>query len=189
MSIPETTILPMNSDRIQKGGKDLDRYIRDLVLKLQNNYSDVAEAINGQFRRDTDIGNHQWKPVIKDSVTDTTTFNYTHQTGWVLRQGVLVDVWFDVQWGSESGTIGGNMILELPYQVAITNNKPFVGVLQSSVFTYTGGTEAVINAVSDTFTAEIWNVGDTFTTANQASVAAGHLIGNIRYVGKGIERS
>lgn len=76
------------------------------------------------------------------------------------------------------------MYLELPYKVAVTTEKPFVGLLQPSVFTFTGGTECVINAISDTYRGEIWNTGSAFTTANQGSVAAGHLIGHIRYIGQ-----
>ncbi len=189
MTIPETTILPLHADRIKQGGDGLERYFRDLVKKLQDDYSTIVGNVNGSIRTDTDFGNTKWEPVVVDSANAGTTFTYTHQVGWVLRQGLIVDVWFDVLWTGNTGNITGNMTIELPYKAAITEEKPFVGLIQSSVFAYTGGTECVINATSDTFTGEIWNTGDGFTTANQGSVASGHLIGAIRYVGQAIERS
>ncbi len=189
MTLPINSILPLHSEKIKAGGDDLDKYIRELVFTLQRQYEDVAQAVNGDFRRDVDEGNRKFQPTIKDTAKPGTTFTYDHQVGIVLRTGILVDLWFDVEWIANSGDITGNMFLELPYKVAITKEKPFVGVLQASVFTYTGGTECVINAQSNTFRGEIWNTGDGFPTANQGSVAAGHLIGNLRYVGQQIERS
>ena len=189
MTLPITTILPLHSERIKEGGDGLDSYMRELVFTLQRQYENVAQAVNGDIRRNVDTGSTQWIPVIRDSANSGTTFTYDHQVGWVLRKGIIVDVWFDVKWTSNTGAITGNMYLELPYKVAITEEKPFVGVLQTSVFSYTAGTGCVINAQSDTFQGDIWNTGDGFTTANQGSVASGHLIGNLRYVGVGIERS
>ena len=189
MTLPLTTILPVHSERIKEGGDSLDKYIRELVFTLQRQYEDVAQAVNGNIRRNTDVGNAQFIPTIRDSTNAATTFTYDHQVAYVLRQGIFVDYWFDVEWTANSGAITGNMYVQLPYKVAITEEKPFVGVLQPSVFTYTAGTECVINAQSDTYQGDIWNVGDGFTTANQGSVAAGHLIGNIRYVSQGIERN
>lgn len=188
MSIPDTTILPLHADRILQGGQGLERYFRDLVGKLQENYATVAEGVNGKFRRDTDFANQQWEPIIIDSANPGTTFVYTHQVGWALRKGIMVDLWFDVLWTNNSGAITGNMTIVLPYKVAITEQKPFVGLVQTSVFAYTAGTGCVINAQSNSFNLEVWNVGSGFTTANQSSVASGHLLGNIRYVGQGLER-
>lgn len=190
MTLPITTILPIHSGKIQQGGKELDSYMRELIFTLQRQYEDLANAINGDFKRSVDPGSFQWTPVVGDSADNDTTFNYDHQVGLALRTGLLVDIWFDVEWTSvASGTTAGNMEIDLPYQVTESLQKPFVGVVQPSVFTYTGGTECVINARPESFLLDVWNVGDGFTTANQGSVTAGHLIGNIRYVGKEIERS
>jgi len=146
MTLPITTILPIHSERIKEGGDSLDKYFRELIFSLQRQYEDVAQAVNGDVRRSVDSGNTQFVPKIRDSADDTTTFNYNHQIAYVLRQGISVDYWFDVEWISvSSGTTGGNMYVDLPYKVAIIAQKPFVGVLQSSVFTYTAGTECVIN--------------------------------------------
>lgn len=189
MTLPLNTILPLHSERIKEGGKSLDHYMRELIFTLQRQYEDVAQAVNGDFRRSVDAGNNQWTPVLRDTANAGTTFTYDHQVGTVLRKGLIVDAWFDVEWTAATGATTGNMYLELPYEVAISEEKPFVGSLQTSVFTYTGGTQCVVNAIPNTYRLEVWNVGSGFTTANQSSGTAGHLLGHIRYVGQGIERS
>lgn len=188
MSIPTNIQLPIQTERILSGNpKELEKYLRELTFSLQRMYEELAHGINGDIRTNTLEPNRRWTPLLKDTANSGTTFTYTHQIGWVYRRGIFVDVWFDVQWSSNSGAITGNMYIELPYQVAVTNEKPFVGVVQPSIFAYTGGTECVSNAINNTYRCEVWNVGDGFTTANQGSVAAGHLIGHLRYIGQSDE--
>jgi hypothetical protein len=185
MTLPTTTILPLHSERIKEGGEDLDSYLRELVFTLQRQYEDIAQAVNGDIRNDVSQGSKQFLPTLNGSTPGT--FTYTKQVGWVLRQGLMVDVWGDVAWSS-AGTAAGNLFVELPYKVAISETMPFVGIVQPSAVVYTGGTGIVINAIGDTYRGEFWNVGDGFTTANQSVVAAGRLIFHIRYLGQGIER-
>jgi len=185
MTVPSTIILPLHSEKVLSGEpKDLDKYIRELVFSLQTMYEQLAQGVNGDIRADFSEPGRLWTPLLKDSGDTTTTFTYDHQVGWVQRKGINVDVWFDIKWTAASAALTGNMYVELPYKVAVTNQKPFVGVAQPSIFTYTGGTECVINAISDTYRAEVWNCGSGFTTANQAAVTAGQLIGHIRYIGQ-----
>lgn len=158
-------------------------------------YEDMAQSINGDMRGAFGTANENWTPILKGTSV-TGTFTYTHQVGWALRQGLLVDCWYDVAW-TGSGTAAGNLYVELPYEVASSNQDssvsaslqtPFVGVVQSSTLAYTGGTGIVLNAIPNTFRGEFWNVGTAFATANQAVVAAGRLIGHVRYLGHGYER-
>ena len=189
MTIPSNIILPLHSEMVKSGKPDdLDKYLRELIFSLQTMYEQLAQGVNGDIRADFSEAGRTWTPILKDTANAGTTFTYDHQIGWVLRQGLIVDVWFDIKWTANTGAITGNMYIELPYKVAVTEQKPFVGVLQPSVFTYTGGTECVINAIDDTYRGEIWNCGSAFTTANQASAAAGHLIGHIRYIGQQDEK-
>lgn len=190
MTLPTTNILPIQTEKIEAGGKDLSGYMRELVFTLERQYEDLAQTVNGSTRRSVDEGNVKWEPTVVDSLGGI-TFTYDHQVGNVLRQGLMVDVWFDVSWSAvATGVItAGKMEIELPYKVALISEMPFVGVVQPSVFTFTGGTECVINAVPDSYTLEVWNTGDAFTTAQQGSVSAGQLRGHIRYVGQRIERS
>jgi len=189
MTLPTNIILPLRTDMVRSGNaEDLDKYMRELVFSLQRMYEQLSQGVNGDIRANFLEPDRRWTPVLKDTANSGTTFTYDHQIGWVHRQGIFVDVWADVKWTANSGAITGNMFLELPYKVAVTDQKPFVGVVQPSIFTFTGGTACVVNAIDDTYRAEIWNTGDAFTTANQGSVAAGHLIMHIKYIGQNEER-
>lgn len=180
--IPTDPNLPLHSDFIQGvDKKDLDKYIRELVFSLQQMYSNIAQGLNGQFRADFLPDSSSWFPVL-DGESVSGTFTYTHQSGFVYRQGILIDVWFDVEWSS-AGTASGNLYLILPYKVAVVNQIPFVGVIQSSGITYTGGTGININALTDTYKGILYNTGSGFTTATQQVVSSGRLIGYLRYVG------
>lgn len=185
MSVPSTIIFPLHADRILSGNPEqLEKYFRELIFTLENMYESLSQGINGDFRTDFLDTDSNWTPLLRDTVNSGTTFTYSHQIGWVIRKGLMVDAWFDIGWTNNIGSITGNMYIELPYEVAITNQKPFVGLLQPSGFTYSGGTECVINGISDSFRGEIWNTGSGFNTSNQSSVSSGQLIGHLRYVGK-----
>ena len=188
MTLPTNIILPLHTEHITSGKpEDMEKYLRELNFALQQMYEQIAQATNGDIRADYGVGRQNWTPVLKGTTTPG-TFTYNHQAGWVLRKGITTDVWFDVSWSS-AGTAAGNLYVELPYKVAVSNQKPFVGVVQSSVLTYTGGTGIVINGIQDTYRGEFWNVGSGFTTANQAVVGAGQLIGHLRYIGQADERA
>lgn len=182
MTLPETNILPLRQD-FEKWD-DLNKYLRELVFELTERDVQVAEAVNGYIKANAFVQKDQWTPTLDGSTGNG--FTYTHQIGWVYRQRLLVDVWFDVAWSATTAT--GNLFLDLPYLVAVSAEKPFVGVVQSSTFAYTGGTGIVINAIPNTYRGEFWNVGTGFATANQAVAAAGQVIGHVRYIGVFDER-
>lgn len=188
MTIPTNIIFPFHSEHILTGNpQDLERYLKELNFSLQQMYEQLAQGINGDIRADYGTGSQNWTPTLNGSSTPG-TFTYTNQAGWVLRQGIMTDVWFDITWSS-AGAAAGNLYVELPYKVALSNQKPFVGVVQPSGITYTGGTEMVINGISNTYRGELWNTGSGFTTANQSVVASGQLIGHLRYIGQQDERA
>lgn len=183
MTLPSNIILPLHTDAIKSDdGEAKERYFRELTFSLQRMYEDLAQGINGDIRADYGSGRENWTPVLKGT-SIVGTFTYAHQSGWALRQGLLTDVWFDVQWSS-AGTATGNLYVELPYKVAVSTQKSMVGVVQSSTLAYTGGTGIVINGIGNTYRGEFWNVGDGFTTANQGIPASGQLIGHLRYMGQ-----
>lgn len=190
MTLPQTINLPIHTDRIESGDPaQLASYMRDLVFELQNMYSDLADNINGSVRADYDIQQSSWLPTLKGS-TGAGNFTYVHQTGYSLRRGIMVDVWFDVQWSATGGATG-NLVVNLPYKVAkvsTANTLPFVGTCQPSNVTFTGGTDLVVNASPDTYDGEIWYTGNGVATGNQLVVATGRLIGHVRYIGQGNER-
>ena len=184
MTLPSTIIFPLRSNFTQL--PDVNRYLVDLTYIMQRMYEDLAQGINGDIRASAYTQRNEWTPTMVGTTTPG-TFTYAHQIGWVLRQGIIVDVWFDIQWSASGGAVG-NLFLQLPYQVAITEQKPFTSTLQTSTIAYGAGrTLLSINAISDTFRGEIWSSGSAVATANVAVAAAGQLIGHIRYIGKGDE--
>lgn len=190
MSLPVNIQLPLLTDFYKADDPDsLRSYNRELIYAIQTMYEDIANELNGTIRSDSQVQRSQWKPVLNGTVSGT--FTYTHQVGWVFRRGLLIDVWGDVKWTSP-GTASGSLYVELPYAVAVSDEKPFVGVVQSSSITYTTGTGIVINAIpsttSDSYQAQFWNVGNGIPTGNQSVVSSGQLIFNIRYLGKDDER-
>ena len=191
MTLPTNINLPLHSDRIQsEDPKQLDNYFRDLVFELTRMYERIAQGVNGDIRGDFGLTEATWTPTIK-GITEgaAPVVTYTHQVGYVLRKTLIVDVWFDIEW-SAVVDFSGSLYVDLPYKVAMVSTAstmPFVGVVQPSDITYTGGTEMVINAIPDTFRGELWNVGDAFTTANQIIPATGRLIGHLRYLGTALE--
>lgn len=183
MTLPVNIILPLRSEDIRSNDpRKHEEYQRELIFRLQQMYADIVQNVNGDIRE------------FIATVSGTTIVGvgtYDHQIGWYLRQGLMVDVWFDVQWTAHTGT--GNLFLNLPYRVFNTRasgatNKPFVGVLQPSSVTFAVGTAAVINAIPKTFRGEIWEYGSGIPTVNIAIAATGHIIGHVRYVGIEFER-
>lgn len=181
MTLPTNIILPIPPSNPEENSK----YSQRLIGSLQRMYEDLADKINGDFRSQYGQQDDSWTPILKGATT-AGTFTYTSQIGWSLRQGIMVDAWFTITWTS-SGGAAGNLYLELPYKVAISNGMPFVGLIQPSGITFTGGTGIIMNAIQNTFRGELWNVGDGFTTANQSVIASGSINGHIRYIGQEFE--
>ncbi len=183
MTLPTNNILPLHTEAILSGEPEqLEKYMRELVFSLQRRDEDVVQNVNGSTK--------EFTPTVSGAST-TGSGTYANQTGWYLRQGIMVDIWFDVEWTAHSGI--GNLFLNLPYKTFNTRapletNKPFVGVLQPDSVTFAAGTAAVINAIPNTFRGEIWEYGSGIATANIAIAGTGQLIGHIRYVGTEFER-
>jgi len=185
MTIPQETILPVHSERIMAGGHDLDRYIRELVKKLTEDYQSLAQGVNGELRNDQDTGIRAYTPTISGS-TAAGAGTYTHQNGWVFRQGLLVDVWFDIRWSAHTGT--GNLLVDLPYLVAQNSQEPWVCAVAAQNITFTDYLTG--NALSNTRTLEILDNRSGTTWANIAITNADTTLrGHVRYVGQQIERT
>src|SRR5690606_9321337 len=149
MTVATNIVLPLHSEKIRSGNpEELEKYLRELVFSLQRMYEDVAQGINGDIRADFSEPDRSWTPILKDTANSGTTFTYDHQKGWVLRQGLLVDVWFDVEWTANTGAITGNMYIELPYNVAVTGVIPVVCILQHSALIYSVATEYHVYYIS-----------------------------------------
>jgi len=179
MTLPTDIILPQPKD--YKGAEGSADMLNDLIFDLQNMYEQLANQINGTIRNYADVDQSQWVPTINGS-TGAGATTYTQQIGWVFRQGIVTDVWFDIAWSAT--TASGNLFIDLPYIVTKSNQKPFVGVLQPSSIAYGAGkTDLVCNAIPSTFRLEIWTTGSAVATSNLAVVGSGQLIGHCRYIG------
>lgn len=186
MTVPTNWQFPLHAERIlSEEHEEQEKHWREFIFSVQRMYEELAQGINGDIRANSLEPNRKWTPTLEGAGTPG-TFTYDHQIGWVYRSGIFTDVWFDIKW-TAAGTAAGNLYVELPYLVAVSSEKPFVGVVQSSSITYTGGTGIVVNAIPNTYRGEFWNVGSAFATANQAVVASGQLIGHIRYIGQADE--
>lgn len=182
MTVPENWNFPLHVERFTSlKGEERERAWREMVFDLKRMYEELAYGINGNLRSYASGSPSVWTPTLDGSTTGT--FTYDHQVGWVWRKGFYVELWYDVKW-TAVGTAANNLYLQLPYEVATTAQKPFIGPVQSSGVTYTGGTNLFMNAITDTYRGEFWYAGSGVAAANQQVVASGQLSGHIRYIGK-----
>ena len=184
MTLPTTTTLPLNHEQIQAGGLPLDKYITDLVFSLQRKYEDVVHVVNGTIRRDVDSGARQFIPTVSGA-TIVGVGTYVHQDGWVLRQGLMVDFWFDIHWTAHTGT--GTLLVDLPYQCALSNHYPFVGVISAANITFNG----YLTGMVDTGTRNML-IHDNISAGAFINITVPNadtkVRGNVRYVGVQVER-
>lgn len=176
MSIPQFWNFPQDSSDTKA-----------LVTSLEEMYQKVAEGINGEYRASFLNRENQFTPVVYDSGNTSTTFTYTHQSGWVYRQGLMTQVWLDVAWTAASASLTGDLYIGLPYVVGRAVENPFVGVCQPSGFAFTAGTGCVLQAIPSTYRLEVWNTGNGVTTNNQSAVTSGRVMGHIVYPGRSDE--
>jgi len=176
MSLPSNIILPLRVD--YSSSEDMDRYLTDLVYELQGMYENLTNNINGFIRNYADVDQSQWLPTLNGTVAGD--FTYTQQVGWSIRQGIYTEIFADISWTAT--TAAGNLYLELPYRVTLSDGMPFVGTVQASNLTYLGN-YLVINAIPNTYRGEIFSVAPTAPTVNVAVAASGRLIIHSRFIG------
>ena len=160
MSLPTDIKLPDVPDDLEKG--PVTDYLNELVFELQNSYERTTYNVNGSFRNSGEVDGTEWIPTISGSTTAGTS-TYTKQVGWSLRQGIMTEIWFDIEWGAIGGR-AGTLRLELPYKV-ISNppatggfpGQPFVGAAYTSQLNYmtAGQTAATVTPIPGTYFAHI----------------------------------
>jgi len=176
MTLPTSIDLPLRVD--YQNDEDLDRYLRDLVYELQEMYERITENVNGYIRNYADVDQTKWIPTLNGTVAGD--FTYTQQVGWSIRQGIYTEIFADISWTAT--TSAGNLYLELPYIVTLSDGMPFVGTVQASNVVYLGN-YLVINAIPNTYRGEIYSVTPAGATANLAVPASGRLIIHSKYIG------
>lgn len=175
--LPQEIIFPLRANQIKSGDPaDLELYMRDLINELTEMYTNIVNNVNGTLT--------QWTPVVKGfAVAGLGT--YTRQTGWYLRQGLIVDLWYDVAWTAHTGA--GALIMNMPFKAANTQNTPWVGGNWSDIPLTAGYTNLVMSINSDSFDGVLLQTGSGVAIANAVLPAAGRIIGHVRYVGKEFE--
>lgn len=157
-------------------------YLQDLIFELQNMYEETAEHVNGVFRNSDDVDGSAYIPTLEGSVI-AGTFQYTHKSSYVLRQGLMSDVWYSVGWTS-SGTATGNLCLVLPYKVVKKSNMLWTGscFLENAIFG-AGRTSVVCAATSDSYKLNFESYGSGVTKNIINVYGSGSVTGHIRYIG------
>jgi len=179
MTLPTDILFPLPNN--YNNSEDVDPYLNDLVFSLQNMYGQLAQHTNGVFRNYADVDSSQWIPTVAGT-SSVGAFTYDQQFGWVLRQGIMVDVFFNISWSASTGT--GNLYVELPYLVTKSSGTPFNGVLQTSAINYgIGNTVAVVSGIPGTYRGELLGTGSTSDTSNITVPSAGKIMGHLRYIG------
>jgi hypothetical protein len=166
-------------------------YLHELTYRLEEAYERVAISTNGTYLyanpdSTTTIQQGVWTPEVF-GVSTAGAGTYDHQVGYTVRKGIVVDVFFDIQWSAHTGS--GNMYVELPYKVRKADNMPFVSPAQTSNYTLGSIDYAVFNAIPDTYRLELWSVTTAAATANIALDTAARVIGSITYIGQEDEGS
>lgn len=184
MTLPSNIIFPLHSDRIKSDDpKERDDYIRELVFSLQRMYENIAGSVNGSISNDQTQGLTNYTPVVTGTTGVNGVETYARQTGWYFRQGLMVDIWVDIEFTGHTGT--GDTQISLPFKSAVTSNDPFHGLMVAGTIAYTGGyTQISWNVPSDSIVTNVLETGDGQTLQSLPMAAAATFRGHIRYIGK-----
>lgn len=185
MSIPFSNML--KNKKALKDVPEIEEFLTGLVKDLRADFGEISKNSIGDIRGSCLIQKQQWIPTLSGSV-NAGVFTYARQIAWIYRQGLIVDVWADVEWSNEGGATG-SLYANLPYLVANSDGQPFQASVQTSTFAYGAGhTSIFILADPRSYKGYFWGSGTGVATAQLAVPHAGRVIFNIRYLGVQDER-
>ena len=173
MSLPTDIIYPDPIDMNSEDPAVREKYMKDLIFKMTRTYQDTTEAVNGNVRT--------FSPIVYGR-TNEGVGTYTYQTGVYLRQGLVVDYWFDVAWTAHTGS--GVLDFKLPYKVYSIGNNPFVGVVETKGITYAGYSQTTMVCISNSMVATPFASGSGLVDNNILLPASGTIRGHLRYLGQ-----
>jgi len=180
MTLPINYKLPEIND--VKSPEQMTSYLQDLNYELQNMYEQTAQNVNGVFRNHLDVDGSQYIPTLAGSST-AGSFTYTRQGAYVLRQGLMTDVWFEVRWSSAGGATG-QLRLNLPYRQTKISDLFFVGSCYMNQAPFpVGATQAVILGIAGTYQITFQAYGTGIDTSAINVYGSGAVGGHIRYIG------
>jgi len=154
----------------------VDNNVDDMSLKMKDSYTELARAVNGVVESFT--------PTLYGSTT-AGTVTYTTQTGWYYRQGILIDVFFNVQWSNWVGG-SGDINLMLPYTVFNSTDDIFNGTVGTNNLNYANASDTYVTMRLDSNSKKAYFVSHQYGGAegNLQVQASGGLCGSIRYIGQ-----
>lgn len=181
MTLQTEIDLPLPRDIKQGNPEDIQKYLKDLIDRLEDMYGDLAQNINGSIR--------QWTPTVY-GVSTAGAGTYTRQVGWLRRAGIVTELWFDIEWSAHTGT--GDLAVLVPYQAAASEGSPWIGVIESTsasnAFT-AGYTYLTWRCEPDTTQGTIIENGDSVASQPFTIANAGGFSGYIQYLGQELENS
>jgi len=175
LTLPLDIILPEPQDfKI-----DSDRFLDDLVTRLQDMYEDIATSFNGSYRSNASSQGSTWTPTLSGSTSGS--FTYTSQKSWLFRQGIMCDVWGYIAWSST--TASGTLQVDLPYKVTLCDAPlTFTGACSLSGVTFSGSS-VTINAVSNSYYANVTTFGTGVSSSLLSVPPSGAITYGVRYIG------
>ena len=178
MTLPTEWIFPLNEERLHsRNVQDIGDYVEELVTTLTAMYSQVSQAVNGDIK--------EFIPQVF-GLTTPGVGTYSIQDGWVLRQGLMVDVWFAVSWTAHTGS--GQAYIQLPYKVKNSLSEPFAGQVYGQYNYIADYTGMFSLAHPNTFQNALFVEGPVGIGASPLQLlTSGTLFGHIRYIGQEIE--
>jgi hypothetical protein len=161
---------------------DPTKYLKDLVFELETMYETTTQNVNGTFRNNLDVDGSQYIPTLKGGTVEG-TFTYSRQSAYVLRQGLMTDVWYDIIWSTIGGATG-QLRMNLPYKSTPHLGLFFSGVAYMDNANFGAGKTYVVGAtVNGTFDLSYQSYGSLTTTGAISVYANGRVGGHVRYIG------
>lgn len=149
-----------------------DSDVARLSIEVRRMYQTFSRQISGIAE--------DFTPVAKGA-SAAGVGTYSIQRGIYILQGLMVDVYFDIQWSAHTGT--GNLYIELPHVSQFTDiSYPGTVLNITGGLNYTAGyTESKLRVGSNSRKCFVLEDGDAVATQSLAVMAAARIIGHARY--------
>ena len=188
MTLPSNIIFPLHTDKIfSLEPEEQQKQWEEMIFTLQQMYEDIVGVVNGDTTYiEFPIADQTQKVPLISGSTVAGVGVYGIREMWQLRNGLICKIWFDIAWTDHDGT--GNMIVNLPWRVALSQLTPFIGIIESDDITFGGIlTQLTINCEPDSFNGNIIASGTGAASAPVVMEPAGRLKGYVTYIGKEID--
>lgn len=151
--------------------------IEPMKAIIENRWGDLVRFIKGNV-------SSKFVPTVHGSTT-AGTVTYSVQKSTYYRQGLMIDYWFAVEWTNWVG-YAGNLYMKLPLLVSSTDSDYWVGSMITTRvrFANPAHTYCVPIAIGNSNDCSFWSGSHNTVKVLVPPLAAGGLIGHIRYLGQ-----